>query len=151
MGGVKQTGLFDVGKVDDAVTRGAKERRGIEPSLAIPKHAPNEHGAVEKLNSCLIAAGLKKPDIGRPNQPAMPVITQKNKIIRAESVILFFHVRLGTSFEHRRVEDLIFGRGLLFTFYFATMRRDARAGCAAAGIVQSHKRLWTSGFFLLDR
>ena len=127
MGGVKQTGLFDVGKVDDAVTRGAKERRGIQPSLAIPKQTPNEHGAVEKLNSCLIAAGLKKPDIGRPNQPALPVITQENKIIRAESAILVFHIQGGRSFEHKRIENLIFGRGLLSLFYFATMRHDARA------------------------
>ena len=132
MGGVKQTGLFDVGKVDDAVTRSAKERRGIEPSLAIPKHAPNEHGAVGKLNSCLIAAGLKKPDIGRPNQPAMPVITQENKIIKAESVVWLFHIRIGRSFEHKRIENLTFSRGLLSLLYFATMRRDARAGCATA-------------------
>ena len=93
MGGVKQTGLPDVRKVNDEVTRGAKERRSIEPSLAIPKHTPNEHCAVEKLNSCLIAAGLKKPDVGRPNQPALPVVTQKNKVIGTKSAILAFHVR----------------------------------------------------------
>jgi hypothetical protein len=139
VGGVKQTGLFDVRKVYNAVTRDAKERRGIEPSLAIPQYAPDEHCAVQKMNTCLIAAGLKEPDVGRPNQPALPVISQKNKIIGAESAILFLHGRLGTTFEHRRVEDLILSRGVLSTFYFATMRRDAPAGGAAAGIVQSHK------------
>ena len=148
VGGVKQAGLFDVREVDNEVTRGAEERRAIEPSLAIPQYAPDEYCAVEKVNSCLIAAGLKEPDVGRPNQPAMPVITQKNKIIGAESAILFFHGRLGTTFEHGRVEDLILGRGVLSTFYFATMRRDARAGGAAAGIVQSHKRFVDGRFCL---
>jgi hypothetical protein len=125
VGGVKQTSLFDVREVYNAVTRDAKERRGIEPSLAIPQYAPDDYCAVEKLNSCLIAAGLKKPDVGRPKQPALPIISQKNKVIGAESVILFFHGRLGTTFEHRRVENLILRSGVHSTFYFATMRRDA--------------------------
>jgi hypothetical protein len=127
VGGVKETRLFHVGEVDDAISRGAKESGGVEPSLAIPKHAPDENGTVRELNSCLIAAGLKKPDVGRSNQPTLPIIAQKNKIIRAKYIILFFHVEVARSIGHKRIEDLIFGRGSLSICKFAKMGRNALA------------------------
>jgi len=134
-----------VGEVDDTIACSAKKRGAIQPALAIPEQAPDENRAVGQMDACMVAASFKKPNVRRSDQPALPVVAQKDEVIQTKCAMVLSHSEVGWFAGLKGRKNSICRRGWLFLRQVVSMRREVLARSTTARIVQFHERSWTRG------
>jgi hypothetical protein len=88
---IKKARLLDVHEVNNAIARRPKERRRIQPALTFSKRSPQNYRTSRHGDARSTAESFEKPDVGCPDQPALPLAAQEDKVIGTQDVFMLFY------------------------------------------------------------